>query len=131
MFTSVPGSSLWFMEGSVTYSNASKMSRLGVRSTTLKNHGAVSIETCREMAAGIRETAGTTYGLATTGIAGPGGGTADKEVGTVYIGLHTPEGFYPRKLRIPGHRERVQNWSSGACIDLLRRHLQNFKLETL
>ena len=130
MFTAIPGSSAWFREGCITYSNASKVRQLGVQDDTLTNHGAVSVEVCREMAQGIRAASGATYGLASTGIAGPGGGTAEKPLGTVHIGLQTPTEFYTRRLRIPGHRERVQHWSAGAAVDMLRRHLQNFHLKS-
>ena len=128
MFTELSGCSQWFTEGAVTYSNEAKTERLGVHPDTLMAHGAVSEATCREMAAGIRDTSGTTYGLATTGIAGPTGGSSDKPVGTIFIGLHTPTQFFCRRLQLAGSRARIQSLSAAACIDMLRRHLQQFDL---
>jgi nicotinamide-nucleotide amidase len=127
-FTGLAGSSAWFLEGAITYSNAAKMRQLGVQGETLNLHGAVSAQVCQEMAAGVREAAGSTFGLATTGVAGPGGGSDEKPVGTVNIGLQTPAAFFGRQIRIPGGRDRVQRLSAAACIDLLRRHLQDFPL---
>ena len=129
MFTGIPGSSQWFKEGAVTYSNASKTRQLGVLASSLDEHGAVSETVCKEMAQGIRGVSGATYGLATTGIAGPGGETDNKKVGTVYIGLQTPTDFFSRRLQLPGDRHRIQQLAAAACIDMLRRHLQHFHLE--
>jgi len=125
-FTSIAGSSRWFLEGAVTYSNEAKFRQLGVKKSTLEAHGAVSEAVCREMAEGIRMRTGATYGLATTGIAGPSGGTSEKRVGTVHISLSTPDSYYHRQLNLPGDRQRNQLWSSSACIDLLRRFLQGY-----
>ncbi|MDP9348394.1 MAG: competence/damage-inducible protein A, partial [Gemmatimonadota bacterium] len=85
--TDVPGSSAYFLLGVVTYANEAKEQILGVRSETLREHGAVSTQTAEEMAAGVRRISGASLGLATTGIAGPGGGTPEKPVGTVCVGL--------------------------------------------
>jgi nicotinamide-nucleotide amidase len=85
--TSVPGASGYFLEGAVTYSNQSKIKRLGVKPQTLLKYGAVSAETAREMAAGICKTSGADVGVSITGIAGPGGGTKEKPVGLVHIGM--------------------------------------------
>ena len=85
--TNVPGSSNYFMQGAVCYSNQSKMDILGVKENTLNKYGAVSPETALEMASGIRKNANTDIGLSTTGIAGPSGGLPQKPVGTVYVGL--------------------------------------------
>lgn len=128
MFTEISGSSQWFTEGAVTYSNEAKVNRLGVDANTLTVHGAVSEAVCQEMAVGIRQRSGTTYGLATTGIAGPTGGSAEKPVGTVFIGLQTPTQFFCRRLRLAGSRARIQSLSAAACVDMLRRHLQQFDL---
>lgn len=83
--TEIPGSSAWFDRGFVTYSNAAKVQMLGVNSETLEVFGAVSAETAMEMVLGALENSMATQAIAVTGIAGPGGGTPDKPVGTVYI----------------------------------------------
>ena len=87
LLTDVPGSSDYFDRGVVSYSNAAKVEMLGVNSATLNKHGAVSEPTAREMALGVCDLAGTTWGVSTTGVAGPGGGTARTPVGTVYVGV--------------------------------------------
>lgn len=122
--TGVPGSSAVFLEGFVTYSNAAKTTRLGVPADVIEAHGAVSAPVARAMAEGVRASAETEYGLSTTGIAGPGGGSEHKPVGTVHIALATPEGTHHRALRLGGDRERIQRLSAAATLDLLRRHLQ-------
>lgn len=90
--TNVSGSSDYFERGAVTYSNQAKMDLLGVDPGTLESEGAVSADVARQMAEGIRENAGTAWGISTTGIAGPTGGTAEKPVGTVFIGVAADEG---------------------------------------
>ena len=122
--TSVSGSSAVFLEGSCVYSNTAKIRTCKVQESTLQAHGAVSREVAIELAQGIRERAGATYGLATTGIAGPGGGSADKPVGTVHIACAHPHGVHHRKLALRGNRERIQRLSVGSVLDMQRRHLQ-------
>lgn len=85
--TDIPGSSDYFDRSLVTYSNQAKMDLLGVEQTTLEEAGAVSAETAQQMAAGVSESAASTWGISTTGIAGPTGGTEAKPVGTVFIGV--------------------------------------------
>ena len=118
---SVPGISENFIEGSVTYSNEAKMNRLGVKCETLSAYTAVSAETVREMAEGIRRTSGASYGLATTGIAGPDGGTAERPVGLVYIAIAGKPETTVRELHLTGSRERIRNMASLYALDLLRR----------
>jgi nicotinamide-nucleotide amidase len=112
------------MEGVIAYRNATKVELMGVSAEDIDTLGAVSEPVARQLAEGIRLRAGTTYGLATTGIAGPGGGTDEKPVGTVHIALSTPTDTYHRCLRFGGQRERIQQLSAAAVIDMLRRHLQ-------
>ncbi|WP_135829080.1 CinA family protein [Halorussus halobius] len=87
LLTDVPGSSDYFDRGLVTYSYDAKLQHLGVARETLDDRGAVSEPVAREMARGVRDVAGTTWGVATTGIAGPSGGTDEKPVGTVFVGV--------------------------------------------
>jgi len=120
----IPGCSDVFLEGCVTYSNEAKMRRLGVKAETLERYGAVSEPTAREMAEGMRATSGATYALATTGIAGPGGGTVDKPVGLIYVALAGPKGT--RVIERRSNRSRAQNRRGAAldALDLLRRELE-------
>ena len=121
--TSVPGSSKYFIEGVVTYSNESKMRLLGVDKKLIKEFGAVSPQVARDMARGVRHKAKTDFGLAVTGIAGPGGGTDEKPVGLVFIALADDAHTEHKKLIIPGDRELVRWRASQAALDMLRRRL--------
>jgi nicotinamide-nucleotide amidase len=120
-----PGISEAFMEGAVTYSNEAKMNRLGVRSETLEEFGAVSSETAGEMAQGIAKTSGTDVGLSTTGIAGPGGGTFQKPVGLVFIGLYMNGNVKTRELRLTGDRQSIRNSATMIVLDWLKEELIN------
>ena len=121
--TEVPGSSEYFMEGAVTYSNEAKIRTLGVSESTIQAHGAVSAETAEEMARGMRERAGTDHAIAVTGIAGPGGGNEEKPVGTVFVGYADRSGTRSVKFVFPGDRELVRWRASQAALDYLRRQL--------
>lgn len=118
-----PGISEVLMEAAVTYSNEAKMRRLGVKKETLEVHGAVSEETAAEMAEGIALAAGTRVGLSTTGIAGPGGGTPEKPVGLVYIGVYVDGKVTVKKLLCPGDRQAVRNRTVVSILDMLRREI--------
>ncbi|MDE6396507.1 MAG: CinA family protein [Muribaculaceae bacterium] len=121
LITSVPGSSEIFNGGVVSYANSAKINVLGVSPDTLAEHGAVSEATVRQMADGAARVLGTDFAVATSGIAGPGGGTPDKPVGTVWIGVHTPSGTFAEVYRFPGHRDRViARASATALINLLK-----------
>lgn len=109
--TSVAGSSEWFERGFVTYSNAAKQELLGVRAETLQRHGAVSEETAREMALGALARSRATIALAITGVAGPGGGTADKPVGTVCFAWARDGAMATETCTFPGDRESVRRRS--------------------
>jgi nicotinamide-nucleotide amidase len=121
--TEVPGSSVYFMEGVVTYSNDAKIRSLGVDAELIEKHGAVSAEVAEAMAEGVRHRADTDFGIAVTGIAGPGGGTEEKPVGLVFIALSDDAHTEHRKLMIPGDRHLIRWRSSQAALDLLRRRL--------
>jgi nicotinamide-nucleotide amidase len=121
--TEVPGSSKYFLEGAVTYSNDAKVRTLGVPRELLEAHGAVSAETAEAMALGIRERAGSDYGLSVTGIAGPDGGSDEKPVGTVFIGYADDSGAGSIRLTLPGDRYLIRWRSSQAALDYLRRRM--------
>jgi nicotinamide-nucleotide amidase len=121
--TELAGSSKFFMEGAVTYSNEAKVRTLGVSRETLEKFGAVSEETAREMAAGMRDRAGTHYAISVTGIAGPDGGSEEKPVGTVWFGLADKDGVRAIRAIFPGDRYLVRWRSSQTALDLLRRRL--------
>jgi nicotinamide-nucleotide amidase len=123
LLTSVPGASAWFPGGAVVYANAMKEAWVGVRAATLKAHGAVSEPVAREMAEGVRQAAGATWGLSVTGIAGPTGGSEEKPVGTVYTALAGPGGTRAQKHRFVGDREQVRTFSAAAALESLRRAL--------
>lgn len=118
--TSVAGASAAFVGGFITYANEQKTALAGVSPDTLIQHGAVSEECAREMACGTREKMGTTYAIAITGIAGPGGGTEDKPVGLVWLALATPEQTIVKELRLRGSRTSIRERSSHAALNLLR-----------
>lgn len=122
--TEVPGSSEYFLMGVVSYSNDAKERLLGVRPETLRDHGAVSTEAAEEMAVGIRRLSGADLGLSTTGIAGPGGGTPDKPVGTVCVGLAWEGGSWSRRYDL-GERSRdwVKGMTAQVALDRVRRWL--------
>ncbi len=119
--TDVPGSSRYVVADVVAYRNAAKQSLLGVAPATLERCGAVSCEVAEEMARGIRRVAGSTIGLATTGIAGPDGGTPEKPVGTVCVAIDSPAGTRSRRYQLWGTREWVKLLTSQIALDWVRR----------
>lgn len=122
--TRVPGSSGYFLGAAVTYTDGLKEEVLGVPRRALESFGAVSEPVARAMAAGVREVLGADFGLGITGIAGPGGGSEDKPVGTVHLGLAGPDGSVEhRKVRFPGDREQVREQTAQLALELLRRFL--------
>jgi len=122
--TNVPGSSDYFMGGVVTYSNLAKMDLLRVAGETLEQNGAVSEAVAQAMALGVKEIFHTPLGLAVTGIAGPTGGSVDKPVGTVWIGLATAAGVEAKQYRFHGSREEIKALSAQTALDWLRRELK-------
>ena len=121
--TSVPGSSDYFRGGLVTYSNVMKESLLGVRGDTLAAHGAVSPQVAREMALGVLRVAGSDLALSVTGIAGPGGGSKEKPVGTVQIGVAAGGQVSVESCLFTGDRRQVQIQTAHKALDLLRCRL--------
>jgi len=121
--TRVPGSSAWFRGGVIAYANDAKVALLDVAAATLADHGAVSEEVAREMAAGARTRFDATYGLAVTGVAGPEGGTAAKPVGTVCFGLAGAAGAAGERVVFNGDRDHVRRRAVLHAMDMLRRRL--------
>lgn len=121
--TDIAGSSAYFVEGDVTYQNGAKQRLLGVKSETLAEFGAVSAETCEEMLTGILERSGANLGISITGIAGPGGGTAEKPVGLVYIGWGDGDGQEVREFRFAGERPEIRQLTASTALDRVRRFL--------
>ena len=122
-FTNVSGSSEYFSRGIVAYSNEAKKEHLKIKNELLLKHGAVSEQVAKAMAEGIRKISNTTYGLATTGIAGPTGGTSEKPVGTVFIGLAAPEKTFVNHYLFHGSRMDIKILTSETALDILRRLL--------
>lgn len=118
-----PGISQSFIEGCVTYSNEAKMNRLGVKKETLDKYGAVSSETAIEMAVGIAKNLNTNIGLSTTGVAGPGGGTDEKPVGLVYIGIYINGDVNVKKCNFSGSRDKIRSRATNEALNLLRLEL--------
>jgi nicotinamide-nucleotide amidase len=121
--TGVPGASAYFRGGVVAYANEAKVSQLGVPQALLGEHGAVSEPVALAMARGVRERFGADFGVSTTGIAGPTGGSEEKPVGTVFIGVATAEGAQARDFFFPFERERHRMVTAQAALDWVRRSL--------
>ncbi len=124
MITDQAGSSHYFLEGITTYADRSKVARLGVRPETLKRHGAVSPQTAREMATGLRQRSGADYTLSVTGIAGPEGGTPEKPVGRVYVGCASPRRVRVQEFNFTGDRAWIRHRAALMALDILRRELR-------
>src|SRR5579871_4995552 len=123
LITDVPGSSDYFVGGVVCYANALKRSLLGVREETLASDGAVSERCVREMAEGVRRATGATWGVAVSGIAGPGGGSEEKPVGLVHFAVSGPSGTQARKMVWPAERRQVKQLAAFAALNLLDKQL--------
>lgn len=123
LMTDVPGSSRYVLGGVVAYDNRVKAGLLGVPAETIEREGAVSEAVVRAMAAGVRKACGAECGVAISGVAGPGGGTPEKPVGTVWVAAETPAAAAARQLMIPGAREDVRERAAVAALELLRRML--------
>lgn len=124
-FTNVPGSSTYYLGGVVSYSNDMKMKTLGVQENTLQEFGAVSKQTATEMAQGVRDLFGSDLAIAVTGIAGPGGGTAEKPVGLVYITLVHNDTVWAKEFKFFTDRKLNKQLSSQVALNMVRIHLLN------
>ncbi|GAD06010.1 hypothetical protein HQ45_02850 [Porphyromonas crevioricanis] len=125
--TSQSGASAYFEGGVVAYSYAIKTSFLGVSRSDLLTYGAVCETVAVQMAEGIRRRCGSTYGLATTGIAGPEGGSPDKPVGTVWIAVATPDGTYTECLHLDGSRRDIMGLTVNHVLDRLYKLISEDK----
>jgi PncC family amidohydrolase len=124
LITNVAGSSSYYLGGVTSYSNEAKVRLLGVSRDTLEQHGAVSEQTVLEMARGIRTAMGADIGVSVSGIAGPSGGTPDKPVGTVWIGLSSAKEEYARHFLWTGDRLAVKEQSAQAALKMVVEHLR-------
>lgn len=122
-FTAMPGASEYFKGGVVAYSNEVKIALLGVDPESLNRYGAVSQSVAEQMAEGVRRATGATYGISTTGIAGPTGGTPEKPVGTVWMAVATTNGVFSRRMVFGSVRSQNIERASSNCINLLRLQL--------
>jgi nicotinamide-nucleotide amidase len=122
-FTKIAGSSAYYMGGVISYSNESKTNLLGVNPDTIEKFGAVSEETVKEMAEGVRKRLGTDIGVATSGIAGPDGGTPDKPVGTIWIAYSDEKGTTAKKLQLIKDRMLNIQFTAILVLDLIRKNL--------
>lgn len=124
LITSVPGSSAYYIGGVVSYANAVKMEELGIPSDMLELNGAVSRPVAERMAQGVRQALRSDWAVATTGIAGPDGGTPEKPVGTVWIAVAGPNGVSSRLGNFPGSRDLVIERAARSGLNMLRRELR-------
>ena len=125
--TDVPGSSGYLDRGIVTYSNKAKQELLGVSSALLRKNGAVSVQVAEAMAKGIREKSRVDLGVSVTGIAGPGGGSAKKPVGLVYMAIDGPQGTKSQRLQFGGNRIEIKFRSSQAALNMIRCYMLQVK----
>lgn len=120
-----PGISQCLIEGIVSYSNDSKIRRINVKQDTLNKFGAVSSEVAGEMAMGVAKTSGADIGISTTGIAGPGGGSKEKPVGLVYIGIFYLNKLVTKELRLTGDRQKIRNETVNILLQELLQIIKN------
>jgi len=125
--TNVSGSSDYYEGGMITYSNKSKEKHLGIPLDYIKRHGAVSPQVAREMAQGVRKTFHTTFGLSTTGVAGPTGGTKRSPVGRVFIGFSNGKRTWVKKLDLKGSRREIKEKAAEEALQFSYAILIHFK----
>ena len=123
--TSIPGASRYFLEGAAVYSNEAKIRTCSVPRDMIEKHGAVSKPVSIALAQGMRNYAQSTWAISVTGIAGPGGGSIEKPVGTVHIAVSGPTGTHHKKLQLTGNREQITRSTIGHVLFLLYRQLQS------
>jgi len=123
LITSVAGSSEYFKGSVIAYSNEIKESILKVQHQSLIDHGAVSEKVIMEMALGVKSKMNTDYAIATSGIAGPGGGTSDKPVGTTWIAIATPVKIITKEFMMGDHRERNIKKTAMTALNMLRKEI--------
>ncbi|SCK04646.1 competence damage-inducible protein A [uncultured Clostridium sp.] len=117
---SYPGISASYLEGAITYSNEAKIKRLGVKEETLLKYGAVSEQTAKEMANGIARVSESKVAISTTGLAGPGGGSVEKPVGLVYIGLYLEQEVIVKKFNFSGERDQIRKETTVMALTMLK-----------
>ncbi len=123
--TRISGSSAYFLGGAVCYTNEMKTRWAGVPSELIEAHGAVSQSVAQALAEGVRTRTGSSMGLGITGIAGPTGGTPEKPVGLVFIGIADERGTQVREFRFPGDRDRVRFWATQMALEMVRRRIRD------
>jgi len=123
LLTSIPGSSDYYIGSSISYANEVKSKFLGVDPEVIYEKGAVSEEVALAMAKGVRSKLGSTWAVSTTGVAGPGGGSPDKPVGTIWIGLDGPSGSFAKKFNFAGDRLRNIQLTGAFALNMLRKEL--------
>lgn len=124
IITAVPGSSAYFLGSVVSYSNEIKSKVLNVPEASIRAHGAVSQEVAQKMAEGVRHLLNCTYAVSITGIAGPGGGSSEKPVGTIWFGVCGPHFVYTYKQNFNGDREQIRLRSAQHALQLLIQHIK-------
>lgn len=124
-FTAMAGASAYFLAGVVAYANSAKSNIIGVNAEDIARYGAVSESVARQMAEGVRRVAGSDYAIATTGIAGPTGGSAEKPVGTVWMAVATPNGTIARMRNCGTDRSQIINRASAYAIEMLYDEIKN------
>jgi len=123
--TRIGGSSAYFLGGAVCYTNEMKTRWAGVPADLIQEHGAVSQPVAQALAQGVRARTGSSIGIGITGIAGPTGGTAEKPVGLVFIGLADERGVQVREFHFPGDRDRVRHWATQMALEMIRRRIRD------
>ncbi len=131
LITTVPGSSDYFKGAVVSYADEVKKNILGVREQTLQQHGAVSEQTVTEMLRGVTVELKTDYGIAVSGIAGPGGGTPEKPVGTIWIAVGTSETIKAKQFNFPGSREQNIQWTAVVALEMMRKYLVDLMIPVI